>query len=257
MSDDQQFPKDQWDKIRATMESDGPAAVIAAMEAETDLLRRRQLYMFVTGQLAWEDWEGKTLDGYAEVTRWAIAESLRQAGLEDDTEVANRRTDLANVLSYNLSTKLADCWADDTEPREQRHFELGLSAADDCLRWRQQLDKPAQPFSIAWWAKGMHELSLGSTSAAVASFVKSLDYAREAIREKGDEEPSSTSHFGIALGEGYLGIAEHLAGSDADATRYHSALADFATMAENAEKKGDADFGAEQIRTVWTRYVTK
>lgn len=252
MSSDE-FPKNQWDTLKQRMADGGPDAVLAFV-AGHDALERRQLLSFAAGSFAWNEWPGKTLDGYLAIAQAAVREGLAQAETETDPEQRQKRVEFANVCSYNLSAKLADCWSDDTEPRTPAHFEAGLAAAEDCLRWRAELGKGPHPFSIAWWAKGMHEISLGRHDAAVDSLTKSLHFAGEAVRENG-EEPSAAAHFGIALGEGYLAIAEQLAGRDGGAARFAAAEEGFAAMAGDAEKKGDADFGLEQIRTVAARYL--
>lgn len=254
MAKDDEFPRNQWGVLKQTIETGGAQALIDHLAAVEDPPARRQLYLFATGQLAWEEWKGKTLDAYVEVADWAIEESLRQAQAETDPEQRDRRTDLANVISYNLAAKLADCWADDPLPRGRRHFERGLAAADACLRWRTELGKGAYPFSIAWWAKGMHQISMMDAAGAVGSFRKSLDYAIQAVREQGDERAAAAEHFGVALGEGYLGIAEHIARVEGGRARYEAAVAAFEEMAKDKEKAEDAKMGLDQIRTVWSRY---
>ena len=65
----------------------------------------------------------------------------------------------ASILSYNLSADLADCWPGDEKERTRAHFEAGLAAAKDCVRWREELQNPPGTLSMAWWAKGMHPRS--------------------------------------------------------------------------------------------------
>lgn len=254
MSETTEFPKDQWDTLKGHMEAGGAEAVEAFIRGFEDPLQRRQLHLFASGQFALEDWPGKNLDGYIAVARAAITECAQQAEDEPDLETSRKRLDLANVISYNLSAKLADCWDDKDLGRERRHFEVGLEAANDCLRWRFELEKGPYPRSIAAWAKGMHELSLGDAAIAAATFERSLELAVEHVEASTEETPDAERHFGVALGEGYLGIAEAASGAMGGRERYDRACAAFGKMAEDAEKKGDADFGLEQIRTVWSRY---
>lgn len=251
-----EFPKDQWPRLTAALADGGMDAALRILDEPTDPLDRRKLLMFATGQLAWQDWPGKNADDYVRAADWAIAECLAQAETEADEEARNRRIDLANIVSYNVSARLADCWDDDVFERTPERFQKGLDAALQCLRWREQLQKGAFPFSIAWWAEGMHRLSLGEADASVAGFTKSLDYACQAVRDN-DEEPDPTVHFGVALGEGYLGIAEQHAGQGSGRARFDAAVAAFEVMATNPDKKGDAEMGLAQLRTVAARYPVR
>ena len=54
---------------------------------------------------------------------------------------------------------------------------------------------------MAWWARGMHELSLGRGADSVTSFERSLAYAREAAGEAAyaagrADAPGATHHRG-------------------------------------------------------------
>lgn len=247
------FPGDQWPRLLELMEGDGAQAVIDFVRGHDDPLQRRQLYHFAIGAFGREDWS-KDMDRLLEVAHAGIDECLRQAESEDDPEQAARRTDLANVFAYNMGANLADCWDDASVKLERRHFEAGLALAERCLAWREQLGKGPGPFYMAWWLKGMHQVSLGDADLAVASLDASLRAARDAATGEDGATPAPHEDFGIALAEGYLGIAEHLAGRDGGQDRYDAALAAFARMAKDAERKDDAEFGSAQLRTVWSRY---
>src|SRR5690606_10357253 len=158
-------------------------------------------------------------------------------------ERSRGRTDLANVIAYNASAAVADCW----EPRlplERRHFEAGLALADRCLAWREALGKGPWPFSIAWWAKGMHLLSLDRPVEAAGAFERAVAYAREHAIAEGHADPELHDAFGIALSEGYRGVAEARAGLADGMARYEAACAAFARMID----RDDADFGLAQLR---------
>jgi hypothetical protein len=106
---------------------------------------------------------------------------------------------------------------------------------------------------MAWWARGMHELSLGRHAESVASFERSLDFAKEA-------SPEDAESFGILLGMGYLAIAR-AAGGDGDAQQLFDearALFDKQASAKGDEaiqrRAEDAKFGLSQLQTVRDRY---
>ena len=234
--------------------SGGAEAVTRFVESFEDPVAQRVLWFYSRQALMVDPEAGVPLDTCVDVARAAIASFLAQAEAEADEELRARRKDMANVLSYNLSADLADCWDDDGKQRTTAHFEVGLSAALDCIRWREELGKPAGPHSMAWWARGMHELSLGRGSDSVASFERSVAYARDAAG--GDAEA-----FGVVLGIGYLGIARVAAGDAGGAVQLEEALSTFDRQAAaegDEETKGravDAGFGAQQLRTVQRRYV--
>lgn len=246
---------EHWPALLQLAESGGIPAVVSHIEAQEDPQQRRGLFSLASGKLSREEWPGRSLDSTIEIARAAIAEGVRQAEAETDPIEAGKRTDFANVLSYNLSADLADCWPNDERPREKRHFEAGLAAAEDCLRWREQLGKGPFPFSIAWWAHGMHALSLGDAARATESFEKSLHAAQEVAR--GDEratDAGADATFGVNLGVGYLGLARMRAGDPEGQTMFDSALAGFAAQKEShPEEELDADFGVSQLHTAELR----
>ncbi len=254
MPDKTEFPYDRWDELKALMESDGTDTVVAHIEAHEDLLKRRKLYLFAASAFAHNEWEGKNLDALIAIAGSGIREGLREASDEVDAEVAARRKDFANVLSYNLSASLADCWPDDPFPRERRHLEAGLRAAEDCVRWRDELEKGPGPKSMANWALGMHRLSLGDLSGSREAFALSLEQARAAATEREEREVPNDEDFATALGEGYLGISEDVLGEGGSASRFEAACSAFERMSEDAEKKDDAEFGLSQLREARKRY---
>ncbi len=240
------FFQKHWPTLRDALETDGAAAAVQRIEEFSDPLERRVLYMFARQGIVQEEWQGHNFDDYIAVVKAGIRECLRQAELEDEPATRAKRTDAANVLSYNLSADLANCWPEDARPREQRHYEAGLAAAEDCIRWREQLDKPAGPRSMAFWAKGVHELALGQAAAARASFDRSTDYAREAA--DGDD-----SAFGVLLGQGFRALAADRAGEPDAATGFAEALGTFEQQLEDDARKDDARFGIDQLRTAEQR----
>lgn len=254
MSDKTEFPYDRWDELKELMERDGADAVVGHIESHEDLLQRRKLYLFAASAFDHKEWEGKNLDALIAIAGAGIREGLREASDEVDSEVAARRKDFANVLSYNLSASLADCWPDDPVKRERRHLEAGLRAAEDCVRWRDELEKGPGPKSMANWALGMHRLSLGDLAGSREAFALSLEQARAAATEREERDVPDDEDFATALGEGYLGIAEDVLGEPGGRPRFDAACAAFDRMAEDAEKKEDAEFGLSQLREAQSRY---
>jgi len=213
-----EFPESLWDELveRAARGGDAVRDRLAALPGDE---HRRAAYAFAANALAMRDWKGKSLDVIVAVSDAAIAEGVRQsarAATDDDRRAC---TDWANVQSYNLAANLADCWSGDELPRARPHFERGLRAADDCLRWRRELAKGPGPFSMAHWAEGYHALALGDRDRAVAGFRESLRQAELAATAAGCAATlDSASTFAVVLGHGYLGLAIALSG-DADQLR--------------------------------------
>lgn len=245
----------QWPEIRELAEQGGIAAVIESIRAVENLDDRRGLFSLACGKLSHEEWPGKSLDATIEIARAAIAEGLEQAAKESDPAEAAKRVNFSNVLSYNLAADLADCWPEDDRTRERHHFETGLAAAEDCLRWRKELDKGPLPFSIAYWAHGIHSLSLGNNTQAVTSFERGLEAAREFARGEGrNDESGADATFGVNLGVGYLGLARWRNGFPEGETQYKSALAAFiAQKKAHPEEEIDANFGIAQLHTAAAR----
>ncbi len=245
----------QWPEIRELAEQGGVVAVIESIRADENLDDRRGLFSLACGKLSHEEWPGKSLDATIEIARAAIAEGLEQAANESDPAEAAKCLNFSNVLSYNLAADLADCWPEDDRTRERHHFETGLAAADDCIRWRKELGKGPFPFSIAYWAHGMHSLSLGDTSQAVTSFERSLEAAREFARGEGKtDEAGASATFGVNLGVGYLGLARWRHGLAEGEAEYKSALTAFiAQKRAHPDQEIDANFGIAQLHTAAAR----
>lgn len=252
-----EFPEIHWDEMRTLMEKEGPDAVIEFIAGFDDAEQRRKLFSFGRFAFAMRDWEGKNLDAVVAVANAGIAEGLRQAEAAPSAEEAAKLVDFANVMSYNLSADLAECWPGDTLPRDKRHFEAGLKAAEDCIRWREELGKGPGPFAMAYWAKGMHQLSLGDVAGAVENFEKSYDYNVEVAKEEGAAaEVSPEAGFGLILAEGYVGLAQWAGGDEAGKGRYEAAITAFREGAEKyPDKKDDFQFGVDQLEWVKEKFI--
>lgn len=243
-------PKLHWDALRAAMEEGGAAGASAFVEGHPEPKQQRALYLFGVNAFCNREWAGKGFDAQIEFAQAGIACGLRQAEAEADAKERDARIDFANVLSYNLAANLAPCWPGDEQPRERRHLEAGLAAAEACLRWREQLGKGPFPFSIAWWAKGIHQIGLGQD--ATAALTQALETAEAHQRAEGKPADVAGSWL-VALSAGYLGLAERIAGGDG--ARYTQAIAALEAMAADPERKDDALFCLDQLRATEQRFA--
>lgn len=258
-SDDmsEEFPENKWDEIKRLMENEGPEEVIDYIDGFEKSDDRRKLYSFVQPAFAFKEWEGKNFDDYITVVEAGIEEGLEQAGETEDEELKAKYLDFANILSYNLSADLAECWPGDELPRAKRHFEVGLESAKNCIIWREELEKGPYPFSIAHWARGMHELSLKMYDEAREDFKSALVYAINFAKEKdGETTVSPEADYLVILNSGYLGIAEWICGVEGGKERYEEAISAFEEQMDKYEEKArDADYGMKQLKLVKSKFI--
>ena len=243
------FFDSRWPDLQAAAREGGAEAVLALIDGHADDMERRVLHLFARQGFVMSEWEGKDPAVAAAVARGSIdrlVTEARDAQAAGDADTARRRTELANVISFNLSTDLADCWPGERPALSVALFEEGLKAAEDCIQWREELAKGPGASSMAWWAKGMHLLSLGRPDEATHGFLKSLTLAREVAQS--DED------FTVVLGRGFLGLARWIGGDEQGRDEYRDALAVFGSQLAEAETKDDARFGLDQLETVKLRY---
>jgi len=150
-----------WGILRDAIERGG-AREVARVVFERDPDARRALWRLAFRRLDDRDSPLRSFELLIDLAQAAIDDSMTLSNQAVDAEGAATWADAANILSYNLSAALADCWPDDLAPRERHHFEIGLRAAEDCIRWRWELGKPPDRRGMAYWAAGMHHLSLGN-----------------------------------------------------------------------------------------------
>lgn len=263
MSTETASPELHWERLKSEMEQNGPEGVIAFIESMEDEKERLDLYFFshqAFNNREWNsrDWKGKNFDDYVAVTNAAINEALRQSEKAGDPETARKLLDTANIMSFNFAANLAECWPGDDMPRERRHFEEGLRVASNCVTWREQLGKPPDRKSMAYWVKGMHALSLRDYEASMEAFRRSLEYAREGASAAGKTpEIVAGSTFDVILNNGYLGIAEIATGIDSGRNRYETTRQAFQEQmqSDNKEIKEDAAFGLAQLKKVEEKFA--
>jgi len=246
-----------WQDLKAAMERGGSAEVIRFIDAIEDGETRRTIYAVAQKRFGRRDWEGRDFDVLTEIVTEGIGDTLQQALVAEDGETAWKLTDFANRLSYNLSADLAECWPGDEAPRERRHFEAGLRAAEDCIRWRRELGKPPDRRAMAYWAAGMHQLSLSNLHESRGAFETASGLARLAVVGTGRDEIKPGSDFGVLLYAGYLGIVRFMLGEADGRTQYEAAVEAFDVTAAKAEgeEKEDAVFGVEQLRWVARKFL--
>jgi hypothetical protein len=251
------FFKEQWPLMKEAAESGGSKAVIQFVDGFDDDTERRVLYAFARQGLSMDEWSGKSFDVLIDVGRAGISELLTQAEMSDDAKTRDRRTDTANVIAYNLAADLADCWPGDDAPRTKAHFKAGLEAAERCIRWRKELKKGAWPHSMAYWAKGYHQLALGDTAGAVESLQTSLDFARKGAEEDG-KPPTVTADgdFAVIVGAGYLGLVRWVQGDEEGRDQYEEAIEAFRAQLDDESRKDDAEFGIAQLEKVKDKFVS-
>lgn len=227
----------------------GPVPVIEyleGLEADERLDRFetvRELYVF-------RSFEGQNLDDLVTVSDWAIEEALEQARASEITLMRMELLDRANVLAWNLSADLAACWPGDTLTRTRAHHERGLSAALQCISWRHELEKGDYQLYLAYWAAGMHQLSLKRPEEAIFNFVKSMNHAEQYTVDQG--RPLGIAPevgFELLLAHGYFGLATLMA--DGDPEHYELVLSKLEEGLEYQEFESDYRFAIDQLE--WAR----
>ena len=247
---------ESWPAMQQAVETGGGTAVIEFINSRKEDQQRRVLYMFANRGLVNKEWSGKNFDDYITIADAGIKHFLSWAESAEDEKTRNGRVDSANILSFNLSADLANCWPGDEAPREKRHFERGLQAAAQCIRWREELDKPGGPRSMAQWAHGMHQVSLGDAAGAVTSFTAAMEHGKQAAKDNDlAADVSANGGFLAIVAAGYLGIAQQIAGDAAGKGQYAEALEAFKAQLADDKKKDDAQFGIDQLETVKGRYL--
>lgn len=247
----QQNPfEDRWPLLKEMFETGGAQALVTFISAREDLLERRALFLMASQRISQGQDLSRGLDDVVTISRAAIDEFYEQSVSEADEEQTLLRLQGANILSYNLSADLAPCWPDDEEVRETRHFEEGLRCADDCLRWREQLQKGAVAFSMAWWAQGVHHAGLGRWNRACEAFQSALDAAIDDARENGTPETvGPEASFTINISSGWLEFARWRSGDSSSYDRFLEAMGAFSKQIDrDDEGRDEALVGVQQLQ---------
>lgn len=260
-AEQKEFFDTQWPAMREAAEKAGAQGVIEHIRSFSDDLERRVLFVFARMGLAMQDWEGKGFDPYIEVCDAGIAElcdQARAAGDAGDGKVFAQRLSGAHIISYNLAADLADCWPGDDDPRTTAHFERGLKAAEDCLSWCEPGN--IDGLSMDWWVRGMHQLSLGERTGALAAWEKSFEYARKSAEAQGGPEVvtgevTAEAAFAVILGSGYVGLANAVLGRPGGFEQFEQAVGVFTSQMPDENLRDDATFGIAQLQCVQGKYL--
>lgn len=196
----------RWKALYADLDQNGVAACIAAIRSESSNDRRNQLYRLAVRKLG--GGVGATpaeLDAMIAIGDTAIGDLLEVATQQPGD--AARWDDNANVLAYNLSANLCDCWGDG-DSRQKRHFEAGLRYADHALELRRKLSKGHGPFSMAYWARGKHLLSLGRAAEAEEAFRQCVRREILMAKESGaNPDVNESAPAGLLNARAFLGLS--------------------------------------------------
>jgi len=251
------FPEGEWGTLKALMEDEGAEAVVGYILGLADPTERLALFYFARPAFAYREWKGKNLDALVTVGEAGISEALAQAEFAADEDARRELVEWANVEAYNLAADLAECWPGDDLPRERRHFEKGLELADRCLAWREELGKGPFAFGLAYWARGMHNLSLWNAEQARADFAAALEHSKTYAGQEGlSADCVPGGDFSVILNSGYMGLALWVQRDPMGSVLYYQALGAFrGTAADFPEMADDALFGVEQLEKVRGAFI--
>jgi hypothetical protein len=248
MGDERPAPEGHASALTEAMTSGGPAGVIAYIESLHEP-ERLAVYAFAQRLFSQRGDASAPFDDYTQIVRSGIGEALRRSAAADDPTASMQLKDTANVFSFNLLADLAECWPDDRAPRERRHFEEGLRAAEDCVRWREELGKPNDRKAMGWWGKGMHLLSLERNHESVEAF----QTACALVFPNDRFDVSAERSFDQILYLGYYALGRIADGDVSGEGDLVAAQEAFRAQLDDAEKHEDAAFGIEQLRVVEER----
>jgi hypothetical protein len=186
-----------WPGLRMLAERGMTDAILDHIQNTHDPAQRISLYRFTIRKLAFDEWQNKNLD---------VMTALADAAIEECEQLGGDYLQQANVICYNTSANLCDCW-NDGFPREKRHFEKGLEYAQKALWYREHLSKGPANFAMATWAIGKHQLSLGLEAEALESFRECVRLETLAAEEAGKPaEISKDAPVGYLIAAGYLSL---------------------------------------------------
>ncbi len=228
----------RWSALRHTLNQNGASACCSAIQSETDAERREQLFRYAIRKLG-----GGSGASVADLDAMVTIGNAATSNMEG-------REPQVNVMAFNLSANLCDCWGDG-DSRQRSHFEAGLRFADLALELRKILKKDASSFSMAYWARGKHLLSLGRAKEAAEAFQESLNCEQIAARESGQDLSSIESAAGGLLNSrAFLGLSLTRSGRPEGKAMLDEALAILRNRVEHGEgeMKEDAQVYLDQIQ---------
>lgn len=227
------IPADQealWSDLKPLAERGDKDALLGEIKKIENDGERIATYRFVVRKLMFTPWENRNLDMMTAVSDACIADAELLAG---------DFLDQANIMCYNASANLCDCWNDGFD-REPRHHEKGIAYAKKALWYRDHLGKGPARIAMAMWALGKHQQSLGQLEEARATFQKCVALEEEAARETGQPTEISTE-----ASEGYIIARSYLALMDRNVDDLREV---FRVLDEMEAQGGDPKQDAEIIR---------
>jgi hypothetical protein len=248
----QNFFNKHWTEMKKGLEEgDSYAGLNYIKENFKGELERRVMYVFARTGFIFDDWKGKNLDAYILVVDEGIKELLRQAEESTDGEIRDKRTDTANIISYNLGADLAFCW-EDTFERTDSHFKRGLKAGEDCVRWRKELNKPSILLSMAYWLCGIHRLALNDKETALKDFSESLRYAELDSKEQNKSTKLEEADGAFVITHGWVALTKLLMGKENTQQEYDKVMKTFQEHLESEDEniREDAKIYVEQLKKV-------
>jgi hypothetical protein len=244
------------DDIRRAAIEGGGVGVVEMIAAQPTFGERLVLYTLTRQALSPASGVPGALDILGDVADAATGECEALLSLTSDRNSVQELLRALHMLNFNLAADLADCWPDDDRPRERRHFERGLDAADYLLGPLFQGAVAPRALANDHWVKGMHQLSLGRADGAAASWEEALANAREAAVRQGAAAGGPESTLQVLLLEGYNGIASFIRGDqEAGARRLTQAMADLRRRSEREDEVKEALYLLGQLKKVRTRYA--
>ena len=247
-----EFFEKNWQGLKQAVEQGGGKEAVSFIET-FEGLEKRIMYSFARMGLVMGDWQNKNFDDYIIVVDHGINVLEKEADKAPDEDKVLWLKRL-HALNYNLSADLADCWPGDDQPRTQEHFARALMAAEYCLKLQETIQGGDGILSMDYWAKGMHEFSLGRIKEAINSWAASFEHAK---KDGGTSEVTKDAPFGVILGLGYLGLARWKNSEDEGKVQYKQAISTFEEQTADEKLKGDAEFGISQLEKIRQKYVNK
>lgn len=224
----------RWVKLKALAERGRTSEILADIQSEADDATRIALFRSTIRHMAFDVWRNKDLD---------VMTAVADAAIEDCEQLGGDYLQQANVVCFNASANLADCWSDDF-PREPRHFEKGIEYAKKALWFRDHLAKGPGALAMATWALGKHQQSLGRIEEATETFRRCLDLEIQAAHQAGKPaEIDAGAPAGYLIAAGYLGL---MTGDRPTLLRLETVLSDM--EAAGGEPREEAEIISGQLR---------
>jgi len=236
--------------ISVLLEEEGPQGVLEYIDGFSED-EQLELFSIARQVMVFGEWSQRNMEDLVMVSGAGIEKAMSMANSATDPSEIESLLDIANVMSFNLSADIAQCWPGDTLHRSDEVLQRGLSAALQCIEWRREMGKDDHSLYIAYWAAGMHQMSLNRPQESMYNLVQALNHAQQYTIDSGlTLGLCPSAGFDLILAHGYLGIAMEMCGMEDD--QYERALSAFRRgMEEYPDRSNDYSFGIEQLE--WAR----